>query len=336
MNCGRALSSALVFGFTALFGAMSARAEIAEVRIGIQYGLAFLPITLAQDQGFYAAQAKKAGLGDLKVTIHHISGSPALNDAMLSESIEIGAYGTPGMLIIWDKTRGRQQVAALAAVSAYTYSLFTNRTEIKSLADFGDQDRIAVAATSSPQTFLMRMAAEQVFGPGQHGRMDNLLVSMAHPDAMTALLAGRAITGYMASPPFIAALRDSDKVHEVISTRQIVGGEEPTGVVLAASKAFVGANPKVAGAIIAGLQDAIAFIASEPSAAADIYLKSEPSRTSKQEVMSMLKDGSMIYSTTPSGILKYAKFMARTGWIKHEPQSWRDVFFPLMQYKDGS
>src|SRR5437763_4930956 len=87
----------LVFGSTILCGAPS-RAEVTQVRIGIQYGLAFLPITVAQVQGFYAERARKAGLGDLKVTIEHISGSPALNDALLSESIEIGGYGTPGLL----------------------------------------------------------------------------------------------------------------------------------------------------------------------------------------------------------------------------------------------
>ncbi len=331
----RMLRVALGIGLAASLAA-AARAEVKEIRIGIQSGLAFLPITLAQARGFYAAQARKAGLDDLKVTTHYISGSPAMNDAMLSDSIEVGAYGTPGLLIIWDKTRGHQDIRAFAAVSAYTYKLFTNRPEVRSLADFRDDDRIAVAATSSPQTFLMRMAAEQTFGPGQHGRLDHLLVSMPHPDAMAALLAGRAITGYMASPPFIAALSKSDKVRPVISTREIVGGQEPTAVVLAAARKFVDANPKVARAVIAALEDAIAFIAKDPDQAADIYLKSESAKISKEEVMSMLTDGSMLYAVEPSGVMTYARFMAKTGWIKQEPPSWQDVFFPLLHGRNGS
>jgi NitT/TauT family transport system substrate-binding protein len=331
-----ALLAALIVGLGSALGAVSARAETKEITIGIQYGLGFLPITVAQAQGFYAAEARKAGLDDLQVNIQYISGSPAMNDALLSESIEIAAYGTPGLLIVWDKTRGRQDVNALAAVSAYTYSLYVNRPEIKSLGDFGDEDRIAVAATSSPQTFLMRMAAEKFFGHGQHGRLDKLFVSMPHPDAMVALLAGRAITGYMASPPFIAALRDNHKVHSVITTREILGGEEPTGVVLGVGKKFVAANPNVARAVIEALDDAVAFIAKEPDKAAAIYLQTESAKVSKAEVMSMLGDGSMIYSVTPSGVMKYARFMAKTGWIKHEPQAWQDVFFPLLHARNGN
>src|SRR6202030_3493434 len=99
------------------------------------------------------------------------------------------------------------------------------------------------------------------------------------------------------------------------------------GVVLGAGKKFVAANPNVARAVTAALEDAIAFIARDPTKAADIYLRSESAKISKEEVMSMLGDGSMIYSVTPSGVMKYASFMTKTGWIKQAPQAWQDVFF---------
>ena len=56
----------------------------------------------------------------------------------------------------------------------------------------------------------------------------------------------------------------------------------------------------------------------------------------RELVRSMLTDGSMNYSVAPSGVLTYARFMARTGWIKNEPRSWRDVFFPLLHDRNGS
>jgi NitT/TauT family transport system substrate-binding protein len=314
-----------------------ARSEIADVRIGVQFGLVYLPVTVAEAQGFFAQEAAKAGLGAFKVTIYRFSGSPAINDALFSGNVELGVLGTPGLLIAWDKTRGKQDVAGLAALGANPFILETNRPDLKSFADLGDQDRIAVPATTSPQAIVMRMAAEKFYGPGQYARIDPLLVSMPHPDATIALLAGRAvITAYVATPPFIAALRKSDKVHAVITSKEILDGEEATGVVLSAFKQFVDANPVTSKVIVAALEDAMDFIAKNPDQAADIYLKSEASNMPKADVTGMLTDGSLIYSVAPTGIMKFARFMAKTGRLKNEPKSWQDVFFPALGGRGGS
>src|ERR1700730_17184840 len=81
-----ALSGALLAACAMLVA--PARAEVNEVRIGIQYGLIYLPVVVADAQGFFAIEAKKAGLPDLKVTVQRFSGSPALTDAVLSGNID--------------------------------------------------------------------------------------------------------------------------------------------------------------------------------------------------------------------------------------------------------
>ena len=330
------LCASLVAGVVAALNA-AARAEVGEVRVGVQFGLIYLPVTVADTQGFFALEARKAGLPEFKVTIRRFSGSPAINDALFSGNVDLGALGTPGLLIAWDKTRGKQDVAGLAALGANPFVLETNRADLKSFADITDQDRIAVPATTSPQAIVMRMAAEKFYGPGQYTRIDPLLVSMPHPDATIALLAGRAvITAYVATPPFIAALRKSDKIHAVITSKEILDGEEATGVVLSGFKAFVDANPATSKAIIAALEDAIDFIAKNPDKAADVYLASEASTMPKSDVTGMLTDGSTLYSVTPTGVIKFARFMAKTGQIKNEPKSWQDVFFPSLGSRNGS
>ena len=66
----RALSGALLAACALLAAAPApVRAEVNEVRIGIQYGLIYLPVVVADAQGFFAIEAKKAGLPDLKVTV---------------------------------------------------------------------------------------------------------------------------------------------------------------------------------------------------------------------------------------------------------------------------
>ena len=322
----RALFGAFLAG-CAMLAAAPARAEVNEVRIGIQYGLIYLPVVVAEAQGFFAIEAKKAGLPDLKVTVQRFSGSPAVTDAVLSGNIDVGAFGTPGLLIAWEKSKGHQDVAGLAALGANSFVLMTNKPQIKTLADFGDNDQIAVPATTSPQAVVMRMAAEKTFG--DYRRLDKLLVSMPHPDATAALLSGRVIAGYVATAPFIAVLKKSDKIHIVTTSKDILG-EEMTGVALGAAKNFVDANPTVAKVLIAAVEDGMAFLAREPLTAADIYLKSEASKAAADDVVGMLTDGSIVYSVAPTGLMKLAAFMAKTGELKTAPTSWQDVFFPLL------
>jgi NitT/TauT family transport system substrate-binding protein len=184
---------------------------------------------------------------------------------------------------------------------------------------------------------MMRMAAEKFYGPGQYRRVDPLLVSMPHPEATIALLPGRAvITAYVATPPFIAALRKSDKIHAVLTSKAILDGEEATGVILGGFKPFVDRNPATSEAIIAALEDAMDFIVKHPDKAADVYLSSEGAKTSKDDVRGMLTDGSVTYSVAPTGIMQFARFMATTGQMRNEPKSWQEVFFPSLGSRHGS
>jgi len=320
-----------------VFNVWPARSEVDEVRIGVQFGLIYLPVTVADAQGFFAQEATKAGLKEFKVNIRRFSGTPAINDALFSGSVDLGVLGTPGLLIAWDKTRGKQDVAGLAALGANPFILETNRPDLKVFTDLSEQDRIAVPATTSPQAIVMRMAAEWFYGPGQYARIDPLLVSMPHPEATIALLAGRAvITAYVATPPFIAALRKSDKIHAVLTSKDILEGEEATGVILSAFKLFVDRNPVTSKVIVAGLEDAMDFIVKNPDKAADVYLKSEAANMPKDDIIGMLTDGSILYSVAPTGIMKFARFMAKTGQIRNEPKSWQEVFFSSLGNRSGS
>jgi ABC-type nitrate/sulfonate/bicarbonate transport system substrate-binding protein len=312
------------------------RAEVGEIRVGIQPGLPSLPVIIAEQREFFAQAARKAGLRDLKVTLLRLSGADAVNEALLSESVDASVLGATAFLSAWDKTKGREELRALAPVATLDVTLYTNRREIKSFTDFGEQDRIAVPASASPQAMLMRMAAAKFYGPDKHGRIDRLLVTMPHPDATAALLAGKTITGYVASQPFSMVLSRSNKVHAVITSKEILDGAQATGAVVAAGRKFVDANPTVARVIIAALEDAMAFIASDPGKAADIYMKSESSTVAKEDVVQQLTDGSMVYSMAPSGFMTFARFMAKSGQLKNEPKSWQDVFFPFLHTRSGS
>ena len=42
------------------------------------------------------------------------------------------------------------------------------------------------------------------------------------------------------------------------------------------------------------------------------------------------------WTMTPAATMKFAKFMFKVGTIKHEPSSWKDMFFPEIGNRNGS
>jgi NitT/TauT family transport system substrate-binding protein len=312
----------------------TSHAEVAKVRIGLQYGLTYLPVMLGQSEGLFDKNAKALGLPGLEIELTRFSGSTAMNDALLSNSVDFGTLGTAGALIAWDKTKGRQQIKSIGALTNSTYILYTNRQNIKSLADFTPDEKIAVPAFNSPQAILLRVAAAKTLGGA--AKADALMISLPHPDATAALLSGKAIGGYFATPPFIQVLQKDARVHEVLKADSITGGVNLTGATLAGMQNFVDANPKVAQAMLMGLDDAAKLIHDNPKRAAEAYLAAEKVVLNVDEVQRILSDGSMIYSASPEGVELLAKYMMEQGMLTKLPGNWKDVFFPMIGDRKGS
>jgi NitT/TauT family transport system substrate-binding protein len=281
---------------------------------------------VGQSAGLFDKNAKALGLPGLDVELVRFSGSTAMNEALLSKSVEAGTLGTAGALIAWDKTRGQQQIKAIGSLSSIVYVLFTNRENIKSFKDFTPNDKIAVPAFNSPQAILLRaMTAKE----GDKSRADKLMVSLPHPDASAAIMGGQAIGGYFATPPFSQMVEKDPKIHAVLKSTAISDGEKLTGAMLSAQQSFVDANPKVAQALLRGLSDADKLIKDDPKQAAEIYLKSEKVQMTVDEVEKILTDGTIFFSTAPDGIELFAKFMADQGMLRKMPADWKEVFFSI-------
>src|SRR5260221_9517155 len=156
-----AVASCIVIGLAAI---RPAAAETDEIRIGLQYGFIYLPITIADVTGLIDKRAHELGLPGMKVTLNRFSGSAAVNEALVSNSIDFGAYGLPGLLIALEKTRGKPAIKGLAGLPLTAHVLDTNKAAIKSIADFAAQDKIPLPAPNSPQAILLQKATEKPFG----------------------------------------------------------------------------------------------------------------------------------------------------------------------------
>jgi NitT/TauT family transport system substrate-binding protein len=299
------------------------------VKIGIGFGLGFLPLLIADELDLVEKYAKEAGLS-VTASYPRYSGSAAMQEAMATGAVDMGVYGVPALLIAWDKGRGtQQQVLGIAGVNSSPLVLLTNKPGAKSLADLGSGDKIAVPALGSPQMYILQMAAEKAFGHGQHDRLRPQVVSLAHAEALKSILSETSpVKAYFSAPPFTQIALESGKVSAILSSHDVLGGRA-SFLVLGAGKGYLDANPKLAEAMVKVLLEAADLIKRDPKKAAEIYLKAEPSRTlTAERIEALLKTMTEDFGVEVYGIEAYAAFMGRIGVLKTVPANFKDVFLP--------
>ncbi len=309
-----------------------------QLRIGVGFGVGFLPFHVTAAEKLFEKRAAAAGIADLQVAYPKFSGSSAMQDAVLSGNIEMGGYGLPALLIAWDKARGGPNaIMGLTGITTAPMVLVTSNPAVKTVKDFGDKDRIAMPALVSPQMYVLQMAAEQALGPGKHNALRNLVVALPHPDAVNALRSGGTeVDGYFSTPPFTGIVLADAKVHRVVSSIDVFKGPS-SFLVLGVTKRWVERNEVLAKAAVAAMADAFALIKEQPRKAAEIYLAAEPSKLlDLAAVEALLKDPENGFGLGPYAVMAYADFMHRQGEIKAMPSKWQDVFLPYVHGEPGS
>ena len=314
----------------------AANAEVSEIHVSRQYGISYLPLMIMEDQKLIEKHAKAAGV-DVKVEWSKFASGAVMNDALLSGNLQFASGGVAPFTTLWAKTRSNLDVKAVAAINSMPLYLVTNNPKVKTLKDFTDKDKIALPAVKvSIQAVTLQMAAEKAFGAGQEHKLDHLTVSMSHPDGETALLSGKSeITAHLSSPPFQYQELEHKGMHRVLNSYDVLGGPATFNVVWTTAK-FHDENPKVYAAFVAALDEATAQINGNKRAAAETYLRISKDKDSLDDILKMLNDPEIKYTTTPNNVMKYVDFMHKIGSIKVKPDSWKDMFFPNAQKLSGS
>ncbi|HET9762262.1 MAG TPA: ABC transporter substrate-binding protein [Casimicrobiaceae bacterium] len=314
----------------------AALAEMSEIHVSRQYGISYLPLMIMEDQKLIEKHAKTAGV-DVKVEWSKFASGAVMNDAMLSGNLQFASGGVAPFTTLWAKTRGNIDVKGVSAINSMPLYLVTNNPNVKSIKDFTDKDKIALPAVKvSIQAVTLQMAAEKAFGPGQQNKLDHLTVSMAHPDAATALLSGKSeVTAHLGSPPFQYQELEQKGMHRVLNSYDVLGGPATFNVVWTTKK-FHDENPKIYAAFVAALDEATAEINKDKRRAAETYLRISKDKDSLDDILKMLDDPEIKYTTTPNNTMKYVDFMHKVGSIKVKPDSWKDMYFPNAQKLKGS
>ncbi len=159
------MGAVLAAGLLWLGAATTARAETDRLRIGLQYGLPYMQLVIMQDHDFIGPRARAAGLPDLKPEFITMGGPAVLNDSVISGAIEVGAVGMSNLVTMWDKTTRNIGIRGLAGMNIMPLLLVTNDPRIKTVADYGPTDRIAVPSVKvSMQAMMLDVLAARAFG----------------------------------------------------------------------------------------------------------------------------------------------------------------------------
>ena len=292
-------------------------------------GVGFLPLIVMEEKKLVELEAQKMGL-KLAAEYIRLGGPAVVNDMLLSGAAHFAPAGPPAFITIWDRTRANMRVKGVAAMTSIPMYLNTKAPHLKSLKDLTPNDKIAVTAVKvSIPSIIMQMQAIKESGKEQYAKYDPYTVSLQHPDGVIALLSGRGeITAHFTSPPFHQRERRDPAVRTITTSNEIMGGPSTFTMLYAPSK-FYDDNPKTYAAVLKALQAAIAFINADKKAAADVFLASEEGKGWKlDDIMEILNDPDIRFTTSPESVMKYATFMAEVGSIKQKPAKWQDMFFP--------
>lgn len=337
MNYSKLLLSLSLVMALNLAGTTEAAAEVSEIRIAQQYGIGYLPLMIMEDGKLLEKHAKAAGLGDLKVTWSKFAGGNVMNDALLSGDLQFASGGVTPLITLWAKTRGNLDVKAVTAMNSMPLYLNSRNPNIKTIKDFSEKNKIALPAVKvSIQAITLQMAAEKAFGADNYKSLDKFTVSMGHPDGMMALLSGSSeVDSHFTSPPYQYQELEKPGVHTVLDSYEVTGGPHIFNI-LWATKKFVEANPKTYAAFLAAYDESTAKLNADKKAAAELYLRVSKDKDSLPDILKMLNQPEVEYTTTPKNIMKYADFMFKIGAIKVKPSSWKDLFFPNVHTLPGS
>jgi NitT/TauT family transport system substrate-binding protein len=319
--------------------ANTATAQVTNVRLGKQYVLPYLPQMVMESQKLIEKHSAGKGVPNLKVEWLTVSGPGALNDALLSGGIEFINVAPPSLATLWEKTAQTPRPArALCTVQNMPYVLVTRNPGVKTIADFTDKDRIAVPTVKiSGQAMMLQLAAAKLWGFDKYEQLDHLTVSMAHPDAVAAMLSGKLeLTAHFCVAPFQYYELAAPGNHAVLKSYDTLGGPHTNGVQVT-TKNFYKDNPKICEAVFAAHEEANAFIKKNPGQAATIYLDlSKDRRSTADEIVKMITDPDIDYTVTPAHMMTIVEFMKKTNRLKTVPASWKDMFLPIAHGLHGA
>jgi ABC-type nitrate/sulfonate/bicarbonate transport system substrate-binding protein len=329
LRCLTAIAALWTAVVAALISLLAPALAQEQVRIGLGYGFAFLPLYVCENLKLVEKQAKTAHL-DIAVKFQHFANGGELHAALAAGQIDVAPFGTAPLLAgaVQVKESGRQ-IIAVSGITSLPLTLLSNQADERSIADLKPSDRIAVPTLTSPQMYLLQMQSEKTFG--KFDRLRNQIIMLSHPQAIAALAGNNGqATAYFSSPPFTQIALRAANVHAMLSSSDVMNGKS-SFLILGALRSYVSVQPQVAELVMKAIDEAARLIRDDPKRAAQIYLTREPSEALNSAVVeAIIRETKDEFGSPVYGVQATADFMVRIGELKGSLRSWKDIAAPAL------
>ena len=237
---------------------------------------------------------------------------------MLAGRVDIGFMGIPPFLIGRENGMDWRMFTGLCRAPL---GLVTLKKGISTIRDLGPKDRIALPQPGSIQHILLSMAAETEFG--QSGYFDTRLVTLSHPDGMSALTAGGDITAHFTSPPYLFEELKLPGAKLVIDGEKAFGGPF-TFIAGVSRREFAEKQPNLLNGFLKVLQETVDLFETDPASTVPT-LKQEYS-ISPERLKEYLNSRDLVYETEIRGTQGFQIFMHKSGLLKKPPLPDEELF----------
>jgi len=310
-----------VVAATSAFGGRTATTPDRLV-IAYQPGMGYAPLIILKEQ-----RTLERRYPNMKIEWRVLPSGAAITNGVIAGQIHLGAMGTGPFLLGWARGVDWKLLAPLNEGDLW---LMAKDPSIKTLADLRGK-RIAMPGPTSIQAVVLRKMAQVRLGDAK--ALDATIVSMDHPDAMQALIAGQ-IDAHLTSPPF----QFQEKVrgaHVVARSFQYFGAHTFLGAVV--TEGFYREYPAFSNQLYRDIQAAIKLIKTNPEQVATILQQDAGGSPTARQFKQWIGNPAIEYTTRPRGLLRTATFMSKTGQLPGRlPGSWRDLVFPPVYPTNGS
>lgn len=270
------------------------------IRIAEQYSTIYAPIYTASELGVF-----EKFLPDVEFQKQKFGSGAAMTEALVSGHLDIGCMGIPPALVAMNK--GADFKIAFG-INIPPLNLMTIDENIKTIADFGENDKIAVPGAISNNQIMLSMGAKKFLGDAK--KLDKNIVNMSNANAYTALISKTDIKAHYAPLPYIEKEREA-------GAKSILGNDDinyKASIVCLASKRIYEDKQKYEN-IIKAIDKTIELINTKDENTINTIAKVE--KLSSQEVLKYLDYPNNIYTTKVYGLEQTADYMLENGYIKN-------------------
>lgn len=290
-----------------------------EKAIGIaeQFGIAYAPLQIMKEKRMLEEK-----LPGVTINWKQFGGPTGIREGMLNGEIDVGFMGVAPVLVGIDNGMKWRYATG---ISANQVAIVTADEKVRSLKDITPADRIAILSPACTQHVLLCMLAQNQLGDAH--ALDNQLVSMNHPDSVSALIAGTEITAHVSTPPYID--QELRAGMHVMATGEEIMGRPFTFISGVAMEEFYENHRDYYDGFLEALEESIAYI--NENREESIRLLAPIYGISEEELARQMDYNGTIYSRELNGVAEFSSRMQEMGFIK-EDRPMEELVFENVEY----